>query len=196
MGQNKSPVSFRTFDEWSFRGLSLSSISSSWRIKMIKNALAAFCTVALLSAVHLPAQAQKPPAPTAPSSAPTAAQPSKDEVQKFAGAIKQILTINKVSEAQAVQAIQGEGLTPQRFDEIYKSQADPKAKPATQVPAKERQSYDRAVAKLVAIQKDSQTKMEKAVQDQGLNVQRFNQIFEAIQKNPQLKQEVQQLIRK
>ncbi|NJR49325.1 MAG: DUF4168 domain-containing protein [Leptolyngbyaceae cyanobacterium CSU_1_3] len=163
---------------------------------MIKNALAAFCTVALLSAVHLPAQAQKPPAPTAPSSAPTAAQPSKDEVQKFAGAIKQILTINKVSEAQAVQAIQGEGLTPQRFDEIYKLQADPKAKPTTQVPAKERQSYDRAVAKLVAIQKDSQTKMEKAVQDQGLNVQRFNQIFEAIQKNPQLKQEVQQLIRK
>ncbi|MGV0025609.1 DUF4168 domain-containing protein [Phormidesmis priestleyi] len=162
---------------------------------MIKNALTAFCTVALLSAVHFPAQAQKP-AP-APQAAPAASsQPSKDEVQKFAGAIKQILVINKTSEQQAVQAIQGEGLTPQRFDEIYKTQANPKATPTSQIQPKERQSYDRVVVKLVSIQKDSQAKMEKAVQDQGLNVQRFNQIFEAIQKNPQLKQEVQQLIRK
>lgn len=162
---------------------------------MIKNALAAFCTVALLSTVHLPAQAQKTaPAPqNAPTSAP---QPSKDEVQKFARAIKQILVINKASEQQAVQAIQGEGLTPQRFDEIYKTQADPKVKPTSQVQPKERQSYDRVVVKLVSIQKDSQSKMEKAVQDEGLNVQQFNQIFEAVQKNSQLKQEVQQMIRK
>lgn len=161
---------------------------------MIKNALAACCTVGLLSAVHLPAQAQT--AAPAPQTAPVSQQPSKQEVQKFAGAVKQILTINKVSEEQAVQAIQGEGLSPQRFDEIYKMQADPKVKPTTQVQPKERQSYDRAVAKLIAIQKESQTKMEKAVQDQGLNVQRFNQIFAAVQKNPQLKQEVQQIMRK
>lgn len=162
-------------------------------IKMLKYALAASCTVALLFSAHIPAQAQSAaPAPQAAPSAPV----SKDEVQKFAGAIKQILVINRASESQAVQAIRGEGLTEQRFDEIYKVQREAKGKPTSQIPAKDQQSYDRAVTKLVQIQKDSETKMEKAVQSQGLNVQRFNQIFEAVQKNPQLKQEIQQIIRK
>lgn len=160
---------------------------------MLKYALAASCTVALLFSAHVPTQAQS--APPARQAAPSASV-SKDEVQKFAGAIKQILVINRTSESRAVQAIRGEGLTEQRFDEISKVQRDAQGKPTTQIPAKERQSYDRVITKLVQIQKDSETEMEKAVQAQGLNVQRFNQIFEVVQKNPQLKQEIQQIIRK
>ncbi len=157
----------------------------------MKCVLVACCTAVLVGAAYLPAQAQAP-AP-APQVAP-ATSVSKEEVQKFASAIKQILAINQASESEAVQAIKAEGLTEQRFDEIYKSQRDPKATPTAQVQPKERQGYDRVVAKLVQIQKDSDAKMEKAVQAQGLEVPRFNQIFEAAQKNPQLRQEIQTLV--
>lgn len=159
---------------------------------MIKRVLVACCTAVLLSAADLPVQAQTQ-APV-PQAAPDTAV-SKDEVQKFANAIKQILVINRDSEKAAVQAIKDEkGLTEQRFDEIYKNQKDPKATPAVQIQPKERQSYDRVVAKLVQIQKDSDTKMEEAVKAQKLEMSRFNQIFEALQKNPQLRQEIQKLV--
>ena len=159
---------------------------------MIKRVLIACCTAALLGAAHLPAQAQTQ-AP-APQASPTTSV-SKDEVQKFANAIKQILVINRESEKEAAQAIKDEkGLTEQRFDEIYKAQKDPKAAPAVQIQPKERQSYDRVVTKIVQIQKASDAKMEKAVQAQGLEVPRFNQIFEAVQKSPQLRQEIQKLV--
>ena len=157
----------------------------------MKRVLVACCTAVLVGAAYLPAQAQAP-AP-APQVAPVTSV-SKEEVQKFASAIKQILAINRASESEAVQAIKGEGLTEQRFDEIYKSQRDPKATPTAQIQPKERQGYDRVVTKLVQIQKDSDAKMEKAVQAQGLDVPRFNQIFEAAQKNPQLRQEIQTLV--
>ncbi len=159
----------------------------------MKRILLACCTAVLVGAVHLPAQAQTSAPAPAPQAAPTKPV-SKDEVQKFANAIKQILIINRASETEAVAAIKGEGFTEERFDEIYKSQQDPKAKPTTQIQPKERQGYDRVVTKLVQIQKDSDAKMEKAVQSQGLDVPRFNQIFEAAQKNPQLRQDIQKLV--
>ncbi len=158
----------------------------------MKRILVACCTAVLVGAAHLPAQAQAP-APT--TQAAPATPVSKEEVQKFVSVIKQILVINQASETEAVKAIKGEGLTEQRFDEIYKSQRDPKAAPTAQIQPRERQGYDRVVAKLVQLQKDSDAKMEKAVQAQGLDVQRFNQIFEAAQKNPELRQEIQKLVR-
>ena len=60
-------------------------------LNMIKRVLVAYCTATLLSAAYLPAQAQtQSPAPQAVQTTAV----SKDEVQKFANAIKQILVVN------------------------------------------------------------------------------------------------------
>lgn len=163
---------------------------------MFRNLLLGGCAIVLGFTTSLPAMAQKAqPAPSAPAQAAPATTVSPAEVQKFAGAVKQILTINQASETQAVQAIRGEGLTEQRFTEILASQNNPQQKPKTPVQPKERQSYDRVVAKLVQIQKENETKAEQAVQAQGLNVKRFNEIFQQVRSNPQLRQEVQKMIR-
>lgn len=160
---------------------------------MFKRVLIGGCVMALGLMGTLPANAQKAPAP-APQTAPATSVNSAD-MQKFANAVKEILTISKASEAAAGQAIRGEGLTEQRFDEIYKSQNEPKQKPTTAVQPKERQSYDRAIAKLVKIQQDNETKASKAVQNQGLNPQQFGQIFQAVRNDPKLRQQVQEMIR-
>lgn len=160
---------------------------------MFRNLLLGGCAIVLGMGASLPVMAQK--APTAPAQAAPATPVSKAEMQKFAGAVKQILTINKASEAQAVQAIRTEGLTEQRFTEILTSQSNPQQKPKSPVQPKEKQSYDRVVAKLVQIQKENETKAEQAVASQGLDVKRFNQIFDQVRSNPQMRQEVQQMIR-
>lgn len=164
---------------------------------MIQRILLSGCTVAIASLVALPMQAQQSPAqrPTQ-TPAPTTAQPvTQAEVRKFANAVKQALTITRSSEAQVSQTIQGEGFTEQRFDEIYRSQNDPRQKPSKPVDASEQQKYNRVIAKLVQLRKDNETKVTTAVKNEGLDLPRFNQIFAAVRQDPQLRQQVQQLIR-
>jgi hypothetical protein len=160
---------------------------------MIKNILAIGSLVLVLGIGSLPAQAQKP-AP-APSTSGTSQQPvSDEELQKFVGVAKKLDSISKERNTLVVQAIEKEGMNVTRFREIYVSKQDPKAKP-TQVSGDEQQKYDRALAQLVQIQKDTQAKMGSAVQSEGLEVPRFIQILEAVQKTPDLQKKVEQMMK-
>jgi hypothetical protein len=132
------------------------------------------------------------PAPTSPATAQEKVSP--EELKKFASATKQLLAIVNDTESQMVQAVEKQGLSQTRFNEIYQSKQNPNAKPATQITSKEEASYKQAVTQLTQLQKDAQTKMDQVVQAQGLPMDRFNQIFAAVQKDPQLKQEVRKMI--
>lgn len=161
----------------------------------MRKAILAGCSLLITLAMgSVPAQAQgSSPAPQ-PAPAATQAQVSQEELKKFASTIKKLLVINQQMESQMVQAVQNTGLSEQRFSEIHQSKKNPAQKPAPQVTPKEEQSYSQAVAQLTQIQKDAQTKMDQAVQSEGLGTERFNQIFSVVQKNPGLKQELRKLI--
>lgn len=144
-----------------------------------------------------PAPAEKPapaasPAPASPTTPQT--KISDDELKKFAGATKQLLAIVNDAEGQMVQAVQKQGLSETRFNEIYQSKKNPTVKPAAQITPKEEESYKQAVSQLTQIQEAARAKMDKAVQGQGLQMERFNQIFVAVQNDPQLRQEVRKMI--
>lgn len=144
-----------------------------------------------------PAPAQSP-APASPATTPTepAITPavSADELKKFASATKQLLSIVNETETQMVQAVEKQGLTEARFNAIYQSKRNPNAKPTSQITPKEEESYKQAVTQLTKLQADAQAKMDKVVAAQGLQMERFNQIFAAVQKDPQLRQEVRKMI--
>ncbi len=167
---------------------------------MIKNILAISSLVFVLGIGNLPAQAQNStPAPspsgTAQPPSGTAQQPvSDEELQKFVGVARKLDSISKERNTLVVQAIEKEGMNINRFREIYVSKQDPKAKP-TQVSNDEQQKYDRALAQLVQIQKDTQAKMGSAVQSEGLEVPRFIQILETVQKTPTLQKKVEQMMK-
>ncbi|MGI0489340.1 DUF4168 domain-containing protein [Pantanalinema rosaneae CENA516] len=161
---------------------------------MLKQILASCSLVTVLAVSTLPVQAQTPPAqqPTAPTAAPT--QVSSEELKKFASAVKQMLVVTTEAETQMMAAVQKEGLSPTRFREIYQSQRSPQAKPTNPVTPKEQQSYNQAVSQLTKIQQDAQVKMDKIVESEGLNSQRFGQIFATVRGDEKLWQEVQKLI--
>ncbi len=138
-----------------------------------------------------PASASPAPTPTEPATTPAV---SADELKKFASATKQLLSIVNDTETQMVQAVQKQGLTEARFNDIYQSKKNPSAKLTSQVTPKEEESYKQAVTQLIKIQADAQAKMDKVVAAQGLQMERFNQIFAAVQKDPQLRQEVRKMI--
>ncbi len=163
---------------------------------MIQRLLFGGCAIVVAGLVSLPVHAQQSPQAPASQPAPAANQTvTPAETRQFANAIKQVLAISRESESQASQAIRGEGLTEQRFDEIFQSQRNPQQKPSKPVDANEKQKYDRVLAKLVQLSKDNDAKVETAVKKEGLNMPRFNQLVQAVRANPQLRQQVQQMIR-
>ncbi len=168
---------------------------------MLKQILAGGSVLALVLVGSLSAQAQaptpapspRPPAPQGQQGAP-APQVSPEEVQKFANAVRQLQGIQQQAQTEMVQAVERTGLSAQRFTEISRSQREPQTQLSQAVTAQERQKFQQASARVGEIQQSTQSRMEQAVQTQGLEVQRFNQIFAAVQQDPSLLQRVQQIL--
>jgi hypothetical protein len=144
---------------------------------------------------------QSPTQPTQPAQSQPPAQPpaqpqvSQEELQKFANAVKKLQPIQENAQNQIVQAIQQEKLTEKRFGEIYQSRQNPQAQPATKITPEENKRFDQANAKIVKIEQSTQGQMEQAVKGEGLEIQRFNQIFLALRQNPEMLQKVRQMIK-
>jgi uncharacterized protein (DUF885 family) len=165
---------------------------------------------ALAIGVSIPAQfsyAQTaPPEETQPSGeAPTQPQTevSEEELQQFAQAYKQIQQIRQDSEVKMVEAVQSEGLSPERFIEISELQQSPQAPQGQETPespqnaevtAEEQQGFENAKSKILEIREQSESQMEQAIQQEGLDIPRFNEIVAALQQDPSLRDQVQQLI--
>lgn len=147
----------------------------------------------LLFAGNVTAQTeQESPSDPAVQEAPQA-DVSSEELQQFASAMQQLETIQQTYEGEMTQAVESEGLSKERFIEIRQLQGNPEAEPTSEVSQEEIQSFESATARLTEIQQEAMTKMKEAIQSEGLEVQRFNQIMAAVQQDPNLQQEVQQM---
>jgi len=150
-------------------------------------------SVLVLLLASLSAQAQtQAPAPQPQQVAPQA-NISQQELQKFTSAIKQLQAIQQQSRTEMVQAVQRQGLSEQRFVQIYQAQQNPQS--GTKVSPQEKQNFEKAITQIKAIQQQTQPKMQQAVKSQGLEVQRFNQILASVQQNPALQQKVRQMLK-
>ncbi len=150
--------------------------------------------LALLLAGSLPARTQvQEPASQPQAQEASQAEISQEELQQFAKAIKQLQAIQQESEQKVVKAIQGEGLSQERFREISQVQQNPETQLTTEVTEEEMQSFKKAVARVTELLQAAQSKMEQAVRAEGLEIQRFNQIATAVKQTPALQQELQQM---
>lgn len=121
-------------------------------------------------------------------------QVSPEELQKFANSVKQLqLTYHKFQTAM-VQAVESEGLSQERFTEIYLAQQNPEAQPKPEITQKEKQDFEKAFMKVEQIQLDNQLQMKQIVEQEGLEVQRFNQIFATTLQDTTLQQQVRQIL--
>lgn len=165
---------------------------------MMKYLLATCSLMAMLGTGHMPALSQSTPSAPAPSKpAPATSKPAiaDADLKKFVSAAKKLETISIERNTQVTQAVQKEGLTVDRFKEIFLAQKEPNAQTTNKISDDEKQKFDRAIAQLSQIQKETQTKMGSAVQAEGFEVPRFLQILDAIQKNPDLQKKVEQMLK-
>jgi hypothetical protein len=187
---------------------------------MLKQILAGGTFLLLVVLGSLPAQSQTPVPPTTeptepsaqelePSAQPTppteaepaspvqaqpqpAAEVSSEDIEKFARAIAQLQTIQQETQTELLQIVEGQGLTPDRFNQIAEAQQNPQAATDVEISDEELQSFEQAANEITAVRQQTQTRFQEAVQAEGLEVEQFNQILAAVQQDPALQQEAPQ----
>lgn len=116
------------------------------------------------------------------------------ELQKFAQAYQSVQQANQVIQQKMVVAIEEEGLTPERFNELYEAKMDPeKESDATE---EESEKIDAAMVVIQEIQTASQEEMENKIKEHGLTMQQFQKIGAQIQQSPELQQKMQAMMMK
>lgn len=93
-----------------------------------------------------------------------------------------------------IEVIEAQGLTIDRFNEIAQSQQDPEMQAQVDVSNEEAQTFEQAVERISGIRQEAEMEMETAVQQEGLDVQEFNMISQAVQQDPSLQQRVMEML--
>ncbi|MGJ3252855.1 MAG: DUF4168 domain-containing protein [Elainellaceae cyanobacterium] len=150
----------------------------------------------LLLGVSLPAYAQEQ-TPALTSSGELIAQQSEpsavsdEELDQFITAVVQMESIRADARQEAVTVIEAEGLTPQRFGEILETQRDPEAEASPDVSDSELADFQRALTQIADIQDSARSRMRDAIEAQGMEVERFDEIVEIAQTDQTLQQEIE-----
>lgn len=120
-----------------------------------------------------------------------AADVSDQELEQFAAALENVQSIRQemVQETQGVVA--DSSLEESRFQEMYRAENGGPA-PSEQPSDAEQEEFASVMQQIQTIQQESNQAMVSAVEDEGLGVQRFNQIAQAIQQSPELQQRFQE----
>lgn len=108
------------------------------------------------------------------------------ELSKFAVAFQQTRMIMGEAQQEMATVVQNNGLEIQRFNELYQAAMDPeKEMDAT---AEEREQYKKIVSEIEKMQSGLQKKIENAITEQGLSLERYEQIGMALQTDPELQE--------
>jgi phage shock protein A len=116
-------------------------------------------------------------------------------LQKFAQVIPQLQEIQKSAQQQVSEAIEEAGLSEDRFRELYNVQQSPTAtQTSTPATPQEQQAVQQVVSQLEDIKSETQTRRVQAVESQGLELNRFNEILTAVRQDSDLQQQLQQIL--
>lgn len=115
---------------------------------------------------------------------------SDEEVEQFANSFQKVQQVNQQSQQKMVGAVEEEGLDVQRFNEIQQAQQDPNQDAAAS--EKEMETFDAAMRQLQVIQNQAQQEMQEKIIEEGLTIERYQEIISMVQSDVSLQQRLQE----
>lgn len=111
---------------------------------------------------------------------------SDAELDKFAQAFQRIRMINQEAQKKLTEVVQEGGMEIQRFNKIHQAKMDP----AVEVNAsdEEEKQYSDISSEIEKIQMSFQTRMEEVIKEQGLPIEKYQQIATQLQTDPELQE--------
>lgn len=124
---------------------------------------------------------------------------SDEEAQTFADAAMSAQEVQMGAQKEMVQIIKDEGLDVETYQQIAKSQQQQmgqgqqgQSSPPSDVSESDMEKYQNAQESLKEAQADIQDKVASAVEDEGMEMQRFQEISKAAQQDTQLQKQIRQ----
>jgi hypothetical protein len=112
------------------------------------------------------------------------------EISDFANAYRSIQSIKQDAEAEMVEAVEAEGLSVEQFNAIVDNQIDNETGELSNTSEAETAQFESAVDSIIAIRQNAELDMESAIQNEGISVERFNQIIDQASQDDALKQQI------
>ncbi len=121
-----------------------------------------------------------------------AADVSDQELESFVTALEEVQEVQQDMATQSQESVQSSDMGEERFQELYQARQSG-SEPANAATDAENQEFEQLMADIQTIQQESNEAMVEAVQDEGLEVQRFNEIAQAVQQDQSLMQRMQEM---
>ena len=119
---------------------------------------------------------------------------SDDELKSFVKANEKVMEIQLEGEQKMIKAIEDEGLTVNRFHEILEQQRDPQRGTETQTSPEELKSFNNAAQLILQENEKLEERMSTSIQEQGIDMETYQQIMVAYQQNPAIQTRVNKMV--
>jgi len=117
---------------------------------------------------------------------------SDAELKQFAEAYKKTQEVNQDAQEQMMKVLEAEDMSVEKYTEINNAINNPETQ--TEVSDEDMAKFKKIVSKFEAIQKQSQEKMQKAIVKTGMSLERYQQIFNLVQTDPELQKRLQEFL--
>lgn len=117
---------------------------------------------------------------------------SDADLKKFVAAVQQIQMVSQQAQQEMMQVVQEEGMEIPRFNEIHEATMNPEVE--VEATTEEKDTHKKIIGELETMQAGVQQQIEKLITDQGLSLEKYEQIAMQLQSNPALQQRIQQMI--
>jgi hypothetical protein len=113
-----------------------------------------------------------------------------EDISNFANAYRSIQAIKQDAEADMVAAVEAQGLTVEQFNTIVDNQLNGESGSPSPVAETETAQFEAAVESIITIRQEAEVDMQSAIADEGISVERFNQIIDQASQDTDLQQQI------
>jgi len=122
---------------------------------------------------------------------------SDTELSQFATVLLTLQGLQNDYRQQAISIIEAEGLSTERFDQLLALVRSPQAPESTEIPeatTEETGQFERALTQIGEVQGQVQEQMRQAILDEGLALDRFQEIAAVVNTDQNLESRVRQIM--
>ena len=118
---------------------------------------------------------------------------SDDELKSFVKANERVMAIQMEGEQKMIKAIEDQGLTLDRFNQILEEQRNPTSE--TESTEQELKSFNNAAQAILQENARIEQQMTASIEEEGIDADTYQQIMLAYQQNPSIQSRVNKMVK-
>lgn len=117
---------------------------------------------------------------------------SDNDLETFVDIYKNVQQENQVFQQDLIEMVQSEGMEVQRFQEIQGMKTNPNAD--LDVSKEELETHEKLMAEIEKAQVEFQEKVTEMIEEGGMSIEKYQDVFAELQANEELQQKFSELI--